>query len=148
MKQRSPYGFTLIELMVTVVIVAILATIAYPSYQRYMIQTRRTDAQIALLNVANLQERFFTQCNRYATSLTNARTCAATDLGLNMSSDLSPDGYYRLAIVAATPTAFTISAGPVAGRPQAADAECTGFTINERGLRQATGSNTSRCWRR
>lgn len=146
MKQRSPYGFTLIELMITVVIVAILATIAYPSYQRYMIQTRRTDAQIAVLNAANLQERFFTQCNQYATSLTNARTCAA--LGLNMSSALSPDRYYRLEIVAASATAFTISAGPAAGSPQAADAECTGFTINERGIRQATGSNTSRCWRR
>lgn len=138
-------GFTLIELMITVVVVAILATVAYPGYQNYMRQTRRSDAQIALVNVANLQERFFTQCNRYATSLTAARNC--TDLGLNVSA-VSLDGYYQLAIVNASATAFTVSAGPVATGPQAGDAECTGFTINERGTRAATGSNTSRCWRR
>lgn len=145
MRRKLSCGFTLIELMITVVVVAILATIAYPSYQNYMRQTRRSDAQIALLNVANQQERFFTQCNQYATSLTAARTCAA--LGLNMSS-VSPDGYYQLAIVNASATAFTISAGAVASGPQAADTECTALTINQRGDRTATGSNTSRCWRK
>lgn len=144
-KKLTSGGFTLIELMVVVVIVAILASIAYPSYQSYVRQTRRSDAQIALVNVANLQERFFTQCNKYATSLTAARNC--TDLGLAASA-VSPEGYYNLALVNASSTAFTISAGPVAGKSQAADAECTSFTLTNTGVKGATGSNTSRCWRK
>lgn len=142
-------GFTLIELMITVVVVAILATVAYPGYQNYMRQTRRSDAHIALVNAANHQERFFTQCNWYAGQLGTPRACgtgsASGVLGITGSSI---DGYYQLQIVNASATAFTISAGPVATGPQAGDAECTGFTINDRGTRAATGSNTSRCWRR
>lgn len=149
MRQKLLRGFTLIELMITVVVVAILATIAYPSYQNYMRQTRRSDAQIALVNVANQQERFFTQCNWYAGQFGTPRACgtgpANAVLGI---TDMSIDGHYQLAIVNASATAFTVSAGPVATSPQAGDAECTGFTINERGDRQATGSNTTRCWRR
>lgn len=145
-KKRVFQGFTLIELMIAVVIVGILAAIAYPSYQRYMLQTRRSDAQIALLNVANLQERFFTECNTYANSLTNDRTCA--ELGLNLTDNLSPDGHYRLTIASASATAFTVSAEPVSTSPQASDSDCTGFSIDERGNRNAAGAAASRCWRR
>ena len=146
MKRKPiPGGFTLIELMIVVTVVAILAAIAYPSYQSYMRQSRRSDAQIALVNVANLQERLFTQCSKYATSLTAARNC--TDLGLNISTT-SPNGYYQLGLVNASTVSFTISASPVAGKPQAADTECTAFTLTNAGVKDATGSNTSRCWRK
>ncbi len=88
-------GFTLIELMITVVILAIIVGIAYPSYTQWMVQTRRSDAQIALTQAANQQERFFTECNAYAGSLTAARTCAAGGLGYTTTN--SPDGHYTLA---------------------------------------------------
>lgn len=58
-------GFTLVELMITVAIVGILAAIAYPSYVRYVIRSNRTDAQKALLQMAQEAERFFTQTNAY-----------------------------------------------------------------------------------
>lgn len=141
-----PRGFTLIELMVVVAVVAILATIAYPSYQSHMRQSRRSDAQIALVNVANLQERFFTQCNKYATDLTSPKSCDDSKLGV--SSLLSPNGYYQLGLVNASTTSFTISAAPVVGSPQAGDTECTALTLTNAGVKGATGSNPSRCWRK
>lgn len=143
-------GFTLIELMVVVVIVGILATIAYPSYNRYMIQTRRSDAHTALTRIAAAQEKFFTDCNWYATQFGTPRNCgtgpASGVLGVN--GGLSTDGHYQLAIVSATATAFTISAGPAPGSPQVADTECTAFTLTSTGAKGALGSNTSRCWRK
>lgn len=143
-------GFTLIELMIVVVIVAILATIAYPSYNRYMIQTRRSDAHAALTRIAAAQEKFFTDCNWYATQFGTPRSCgtgpASAVLGVN--GGLSTDGHYQLAIVNATATAFTISAGPASSSPQVADAECTAFTLTNIGAKGALGSNTSRCWRK
>jgi len=97
------------------------------------------------VNAANLQERFFTQCNKYATDLTSAKSCDDSALG---ASSISPDGYYNLALINASSNAFTISAAPVAGKSQAADAECTSFGLTNTGLKSATGSNTSRCWRK
>lgn len=108
-------GFTLVELMITVVIVGILAAIAYPSYQNYVIQTRRSDAHIALTRAANLQERFMTECNRYATTLEGTRNCGGGVLGMAASAPIrSPDGHYVLSLVTAntSSTAFEIMANP------------------------------------
>ena len=69
MTQARTYGFTLIELMVAVVILAIIVGIAYPSYRNYMVQTRRSDAQSILTQVTNNQEKFFSNCNRYTTTM-------------------------------------------------------------------------------
>lgn len=95
-------GFTLIELMIVVVIIGVLASIAYPSYQKHMTQTRRSDAQSALLQIANQQERFFTECNWYATNLTaSSRVCGASagSGDLNYPATTSPDGHYALSLV-------------------------------------------------
>jgi type IV pilus assembly protein PilE len=62
-KQR---GFTLIELMITVVIVAILATVAYPSYQGYVMRANRAAAQSQMLDIANRQQQFLLANRAYA----------------------------------------------------------------------------------
>ncbi|MBI3440287.1 MAG: prepilin-type N-terminal cleavage/methylation domain-containing protein [Proteobacteria bacterium] len=114
MKKIHAFGFTLIELMVTVVIIGILAGIAYPSYTKYMIQTRRSDAQIALSQAANQQERFFTYCNNhYAQNLNGVLppVCATNaafsngSLAFNNSAGatvLSPSGHYVITLTAPT----------------------------------------------
>ena len=147
MARRRLLGFTLIELMVVVVIVGILASIAYPSYTSFMRETRRSDAQIALLKVAADQEKFNSDCNTYASSLTNARSCAA--LGLGRTNNLSPDSYYQLSVaIAASGAQFTATATPVAGGAQAADTSCASFGIDELGNKTATGANPTKCWKK
>jgi type IV pilus assembly protein PilE len=107
-------GFTLIEVMIVVVIIGILAGISYPSYRSYMVQSRRSDAQVALSQAANQQERYFTECNRYAQTLAGARLCtatgvAATDvLGI---SGTSPTGDYTLSVAQGNITGTCSGAG-------------------------------------
>jgi len=119
MKTQRPQGFTLIELMITVVIIGIIAMIAYPSYTKYMKQTRRSDAQIALTRTAALQEKYYSDCNHYAATLTgaaNTRTCGtASDysdgiLAMNDNASttvLSDNRDYVITLVAPTSSAGT-----------------------------------------
>jgi type IV pilus assembly protein PilE len=131
-KQQT--GVTLIELMIVVVIVGILAGIAYPSYQEHTRRTNRSDAQILLTRAAAAQEKFYSDCARYASSLTSTpRSCA--DGQLAFGAGTSEAGLYTLGVEAGNITApcqrgtadaqytcgFTLTATPVASRAQAAD---------------------------
>jgi len=136
-KTRS-YGFTLVELMVVVVILAIIVGIAYPSYRNYMVQTRRSDAQSILTQVSHTQEKFFSSCNRYTTTM-NAGTISSCD-GLGYPNNLSPDGHYSVAVVGNTiagagtiSTAYTATATPVGGGLQAGNGA---LRIDSTGVRQ------------
>lgn len=106
--KRKTNGFSLIELMIVVVIIGILATIAYPSYTRWVTETRRSDAQGALMDLAARQERYFSQCNSYTTDMTGPVTdCTAAaptggGLGYVSSPALTPDRHYSLSIATAT----------------------------------------------
>lgn len=115
MKRLTTYGFTLIELMVAVVIIGVLAAIAYPTYTKQMIQTRRSDAQIALTKAANLQEKYYSDCGTYAYTLEGtaaSRICgtAASNytngiLALNNNASatiLSDNSHYVITLVAPT----------------------------------------------
>lgn len=129
--KKQQTGVTLIELMIVVVIVAVLAGIAYPGYRNYMQQTRRSDAQIALLRAAAAQEKFYSDCGYYAATLNGARECGATSadgkLGISLTS---PDQYYDLGIAPGLVYAsscttitcgFVITATPVVGKAQDGD---------------------------
>lgn len=107
--RRTTAGFTLIELMITIVIIGILAAIAYPSYRNYITQTRRSDAQIALTQAANQQEKFFTECNWYAASLVGGRSCGTNTTGTLGISIASPESHYMLSISAGTLNAANCS---------------------------------------
>lgn len=140
-------GVTLIELIVVMIIVGILASVAIPSYRAYVIRSNRADAKDALLTLATAQEKHYLQCNTYATDVANATDCAAGELN---SPDVSKNGWYDLAVVAADATSFTISATAAAGGSQFSDLECRSFRITDRGVRTATdsggGDNSAECW--
>lgn len=132
MKQQ---GFTLIELMIAVVIIGILAAIAYPSYTAQVQKTRRADAQTALSQAALAMEA--------------CRADRATYTGCALPNASSDDGHYTLAVVVTgAGRGYTLTAAPAAGSPQANDAACTSLTLDSRSARGHTGSAASAevCW--
>lgn len=111
-------GFTLIELMITVVIVAILAAVAYPSYQNHIIRGNRAAAQQFMLDVAERQAAFLLDARSYAATLGAG--------GLNVAVPSEVSRHYNVTVaVGAAPPSYTITATPVAGSTQASDATLT-----------------------
>lgn len=95
-------GFTLIELMIVVMIVGILAMIAVPSYDKYVIRAKRSSAKQYMLQVASRQEQYLLDARQYATDLTQLNVAAP--------SDISNRYTFALAACAAPCTTFTITA--------------------------------------
>lgn len=124
------YGFTLIELMITVIIIGIIAAIALPSYQEQVRKTRRTNAQADLLELAAYMERHYGENFSY--------TAAA--LPFNESPKEGDSKYYDLAISAVAADSFTLSATPK--NAQASD-RCGTMTVDETGDHTAQDNN---CW--
>lgn len=69
MNRRRLKGVTIIELMIVVVILAIVATIAYPTYQGHATRARYSDAKVMLLQIMQRQREYFTDNNTYTTGL-------------------------------------------------------------------------------
>lgn len=135
-------GFTLIELMITVVIATILLSIAIPLYLHQIRESRRTDARSALVDLAAREERYFATNNVY--------TGSATTLGYTAWGTGNPigSGYYYISTptLNASDTTFSFTALPVAGKGQDVDSDCTSFTVDNTGKQSATGANPGACW--
>lgn len=146
-------GFTLIELMITVAVVAILAAIAYPSYLDQIRRSRRADAEAALLELAQWMERFYTQNNRY--DQTRAGVAVALPFTKSPKEGGPAGGYYTIT-PATTQSTFTLSAAQAG--PQVGEA-CGTLTLNNTGVKCILGGTkctnsaaaadrnaASRCW--
>lgn len=139
---RQQAGFSLIELMVVVVIIAILAAIAVPAFGRYAFRTRRVDGQELLLRIATAQERYYTSNNYYG---------SLSDIGYTAPVS-SEHGYYvatsGVASGSTSAQAYTVTAAPQ--NAQATDV-CGSLTINDAGARTPLASSASsaingKCW--
>lgn len=130
-------GVTLIELMIVVVIVAILAAIAYPNYREFSARATRNEAKAALLKAATNQERFYLQNNAFSTDL--------NELGFSSNPFTTDTGSYVISVAAPTPSAnFTITATYQLGGGESL--KCGMFTIDGRG--DKVSSPETDCWTR
>ena len=126
---RSPRGFTLVELMVTVVIVAILLGIAVPSYSLYMKQSRRGETESALMDIAQREQTYLLDQRAYAVGAGALAT-------LNTTLPADVNAYYTVTInPGATAVSFIATAAPKAGTAQAGDPT---LTIDNTGAKTPT----------
>lgn len=149
---QTSRGFTLIEMMVTVAIVGILASIAVPSYSEYINRGRRADAQTQLLAAQQWLERFFSENYRYDE---NAGGTAIADLFSAQSFAKSPRSgegtvAYNLTLTTVTRNTYTLTATRTGSM---ASDKCGNFTLSNTGVKalasQPTGSTATLtdCWR-
>jgi type IV pilus assembly protein PilE len=126
--ERKTGGFTLIELMITVAIVAILAAVALPSYRQYVIRSKRSAAQAQMMDIANRQQQFLLANRGYADKT------ALTASGYALPSDVSVDYGYDIALSTTAVPGFTLTLTPQGG--QASDGP---LTLNNAGVKTPAG---------
>ena len=137
MQQR---GLTLIELMVVVVVMAVLASVAYPLYTNQIQKSRRADAKTALQTIALAQERYFTINGEYAAGLTSLQVSTAVQGGA------SDEGYYSITLTRAGADNEQFTATAAVAGAQTADTNCAQFTIDHLGVKTATDAGGTNCW--
>jgi len=145
--RNAQRGFSLIELMIVVAIIAIISAFAYPSYQRYVIKTKRSVAQNALLQVADRQQQFFMDNKSFAANMTNlgfpANPYVVDDSGTpTVASD--GDAVYSLSLSNVTATTWTATAAPLQGQ-LSRDTYCGSLSITQTGAKGKSGASDD-CW--
>lgn len=139
-------GFTLVEVMITVAIIAILATLALPSYERYISKSNRVDATTEIMKLAAAQEKYYLQNNRYADE---ALLAAYINGGTTLETQ---SGYYGVAVSAVDyKEDFVLTLTPPSGTRQfIKDTPCRDIIMDHTGQRtskNAAGTDsTDECW--
>ena len=131
-------GFSLLEILIVMVILAIIVSIAIPTYSREIIKTRRSDAQTALLNLAALMEHYYLEHHSYlGASIGNHSTISL--------AKISAHGYYKLSITTPTAVTYQLTATPI--NTQSNDTQCRAFSIDQAGVKSVSGTaSVEQCW--
>lgn len=103
-------GFTLIEVMITVVIVAILASIALPSYRQYIVRSKRSAAQAQMMDIANRQQQFLLANRSYADKT------ALTASGYTLPAEVNSNYSYDIVLSTTGVPGFTLTLIPIGGQ--------------------------------
>ena len=129
-------GVTLIELLIVMVIVGILASVAYPAYQDQVLKTRRADGKAILLQTAQQLERCYTRFSAY-----NDANC-----GVAFPIDSLEEHYVVTAVGAIGASTYTLQATPQGH--QADDTECGKLRLTNTGIQGSQGGNAdaNSCW--
>ena len=145
-------GVTLIELLITVMIIGILASIAYPSYQTYVAQANRSEAKGILLETSQFLERNYTTNNCYHRTDSACATATTTVALPFASSPKTGTAKYNITAVynadlnaaCTTGQCFTLSAAPTGSMT---GDQCGTLTLDQAG-RQGAGGTVANCWQR
>ena len=135
-------GFNLMELMITLVIIAILTAFAYPSFMQSVRKGKRSDAHTAMTRVASNLERFFSTNGTYTTDT------AVLGLTMDGGSATSDQVHYVVTVVAGATgigSSYVVSATAKAGDMQEDDTGCTVFSLTSIGVRTPDPAG-SKCW--
>lgn len=136
-------GMTLIELMIVVVIVGILAAVAYPSYTENVRDSRRAECSGALSSLANAMERFYSVNGNYlGAAAAGADTGAPAVYTATCPAD-GGDATYNLTIAAATTSTYQLRATPVGAQ---ADDECGSLSLTSTGVKGVIGADAGVTW--
>lgn len=137
-------GFTLLELMVSMTIVAITAAVALPTYRESVLKTNRSDAQITMASLAMLQERFYFTHNHYTGDF--ADLIESAESGDPVASE---KGHYSIALaVSNNGREWTMEASAV--DEQADDHNCAKMTVTSKGKKSSYNNNAAAstgCWK-
>lgn len=125
-------GFNLIELMIVLIILGIITSIAIPSYEDFVINTRREDAKAALYEVASQLEQYYAGNNNSYTGYS---------IGSLSSSTAE---YYEISEESNTGTTYRLQAVPRSA--QSKDADCGTLFLDHTGQRSASGPKGIHCW--
>lgn len=135
MKKENQIGFTLIEMLIVVLIIAAIMAYVVPNYSQYVLRSQRAEAKNALITVAGIQERFYANSNRYGTA-------AEINLATLYPAPTDANGLFYTISMVNDNTSYTITA--TAARTQTQDVDCPAFTMDNLGQQTPLAG----CWDR
>ncbi|PWF47917.1 type IV pilin protein [Massilia glaciei] len=143
-------GFTLVEILVTLLVVAVLAAMAYPSYVGYITKARRIEAQIALLDLMQQQERHYSQHNSYSAFSSASTSADEKRFKWYLGATPAASAYElrgRACQGAQIAHCVELQALPGTAMVNASfrDPECETLSLDSAGARRAQGKS-SKCW--
>lgn len=142
-------GFTLIELMITVVIIGILSAVALPQYRQYVERSRRTDATAVLMDASQFMQKLMESNNGSYLAANGKAPELPTAIRTSPPNATGKGIAYNITVATPTPNSFILTATPNSDGPMA-DTDCGSLTLDQRNRRGVEGGSKSvnDCWTR